>query len=54
MTQQSHTVEVDSKYLRGLERSSKWLSYLEAAGVNNWEGSEYAHELQDEYNEAKE
>ena len=28
-----------------LQEESKWLSALEAAGVDNWEGISYAHEI---------
>jgi hypothetical protein len=35
---------IDSKVLRILQRDSEWLSYLEAAGVDNWEGYEVAQQ----------
>jgi hypothetical protein len=31
-----------------LEEDSKWLGYLEAAGVDNWSGYEYAQEMIEE------
>jgi len=34
-----------SEYTK-LEKRSKWLGYLEAAGVDNWEGYSYASDLQ--------
>lgn len=37
------TITVD-EYKELLEKA-KWLGYLEAAGVDNWEGVSLAHEL---------
>jgi len=34
-----------------LKQRSKWLGYLEAAGVDNWEGVEYANQLRTEEEE---
>jgi len=39
-----------NEYEELLERSA-WLSALEAAGVDNWEGSEIAQDIYDERNE---
>lgn len=36
-----------SEYTR-LNKAADWLSYLEAAGVDNWEGYDFARELQRE------
>lgn len=36
-------------YLDELEERDIWLSALENAGVNNWEGYEYAQELMEEW-----
>lgn len=36
---------VNKVYLSQLEEDSAWLGYLEAAGVDNWEGFDFAHEL---------
>ena len=49
------TVEIsESEYLKLLERDS-FLCALEAAGVDNWDGYEHAHEIleqwQNEYSE---
>ena len=35
-------------YIETLEYKSKWLECLEAAGVDNWEGCEYASELMED------
>ncbi len=34
--------------LESLEESSQWLADLEAAGVDNWGGIDYAYDLRDE------
>ena len=34
-------------YLKKLEESYDWLQCLEAAGVDNWEGCDMAHEIQE-------
>lgn len=31
--------------IRNMARDSRWLSYLEAAGVDNWEGYEHAADM---------
>ena len=31
-----------------LIKDSEWLSYLEGAGVDNWDGFSYAHEMRAE------
>lgn len=36
-------------YLDELEERDIWLSALENAGVDNWEGYEYAQELMEEW-----
>lgn len=36
-------------YLDKLEERDLWLSALENAGVDNWEGYEYAQELMEEW-----
>ena len=43
-------VTITKKEYNRLLDSAEWLSYLEAAGVDNWEGYDYAHELQREAN----
>lgn len=41
------TVTITKKeYLRLIE-DSDWLGYLKAAGVDNWDGFDYARELRD-------
>lgn len=37
-----------SEYARLLERD-EWLSFLEAAGVDNWEGYSETYDLRDEW-----
>ncbi|PCI28315.1 RecBCD nuclease inhibitor [Candidatus Wolfebacteria bacterium] len=34
--------------LEELEADREWLSWLEAAGVDNWEGFSHAQEMRDE------
>ena len=48
------TITITKKEYDKLVKDSTWLSYLEAAGVDNWDGSSYAYEMQeeDEANEA--
>lgn len=36
---------VDPEYLKSLQDSARWLQALEDAGVDNWDGFEYAQEL---------
>ena len=36
-------------YLDKLEERERWLCALEAAGVDNWSGYEYAHEVIEEW-----
>lgn len=31
--------------IRSMARDSRWLMYLESAGVDNWQGIEYAIDL---------
>ncbi len=40
-------------YLDELEERERWLCVLEAAGVDNWEGYEYAQELMYEQDNEK-
>lgn len=39
------TVEITRKEYDRLVKDSEWLSCLEAAGVDNWEGYDYALEM---------
>lgn len=40
--------EITEKEYQRLREDSNWLSYLEAAGVDNWEGISYAYDLRRE------
>lgn len=44
------TVTITKQEHERLLKDSEWLYYLERAGVDNWEGYDYAHELQSEDN----
>ena len=44
MTDQEMVTISKAEYERLLDRDL-WLDYLEAAGVDNWDGISYAHEL---------
>lgn len=41
----SKTVTISEVEYKALLRDQKWLNCLEAAGVDNWEGYEYAAEM---------
>ena len=41
-------VTISKKEYDELCERDEWLTYLEAAGVDNWDGFEYAMELRDE------
>lgn len=41
-------VTIPRREYEALLADSEWLGYLEAAGVDNWDGIEYAYELKDE------
>lgn len=43
MEPETVTITVDE--LNKLKRQSDWLNCLEAAGVDNWEGIDYAYEM---------
>lgn len=45
------TVTITRKEYDQLVKDSEWLSYLEAAGVDNWEGYDYAIEMMQEADE---
>jgi hypothetical protein len=38
-------IEVPIKEYEELQRRSEWLSYLETAGVDNWEGYDIAYDM---------
>ncbi len=42
------TITITKKEYEKLKDDSKWLSCLEAAGVDNWEGYDFARELLDD------
>lgn len=42
------TVTIPREEYESLLEDSKWLSALENAGVDNWSGIEFAHELLEE------
>lgn len=43
--EQEEMITITKKEYHSLLDDSEWLSYLEAAGVDNWEGYDYAQEL---------
>lgn len=45
---------VSKKRLQELEEKELWLSALQCAGVDNWEGCEYAEELLHEWEQEPE
>ena len=44
----SDIVTVDRSHYESLLERERWLCALEAAGVDNWEGISYAHDLYEE------
>ncbi len=46
--------EILIKYLEEMDNDSIFLSALQNAGVDNWEGYEYAQELLEEWNDENE
>jgi metal-dependent HD superfamily phosphatase/phosphodiesterase len=42
------TVTIPKSVYEQLLKDSEWLSYLEAAGVDNWDGFDYAFEMREE------
>lgn len=45
------TITITKKEYESLKEDARWLQYLEGAGVDNWEGYDYARELWREENE---
>lgn len=45
------TVTISKKEYESLKEDARWLQCLEGAGVDNWEGYDYAHELLNEEND---
>jgi hypothetical protein len=39
------TVTIPRKMYEELIESQRWLTALESAGVDNWDGIDYAHEI---------
>jgi hypothetical protein len=39
------TVTISKKEYESLKDAARWLQCLENAGVDNWEGNDYAYEL---------
>lgn len=48
------TVTISKTEYDLLNKRSDWLGWLEAAGVDNWCGWGYAHELREEFNSTME
>jgi hypothetical protein len=44
-------VTITKKEYKRLFKREEWLSCLEAAGVDNWEGFDYAREIKNEQDE---
>ena len=42
------TITITMKLYNSLVEDSRWLTYLERAGVDNWSGYDFAIELRDE------
>ena len=51
---EKETITITKKEYKKLKANSRWLSCLEAAGVDNWEGYDYARELLKESEKDKE
>lgn len=41
-------IEIDEREYNALKRDSQWLSCLEQAGVDNWEGYDMAQDMMSE------
>ena len=41
-------VEITKAEYDRLKEDSEWLGYLNAAGVDNWDGCSYAYEMKEE------
>jgi len=42
------TVTISKKEYESLKEDARWLQCLESAGVDNWQGIDYAYELKRE------
>lgn len=49
--QTKETVEISRDRYLELIGAERWLEALEAAGVDNWDGISYAHDLLEESND---
>jgi len=45
------TITISKKEYESLKEDARWLQCLENAGVDNWEGYDYARELLNEEND---
>ena len=45
-------ITIDKTLYNELMRDSRWLSALDAAGVDDWDGIDFAHELFEKWEEA--
>lgn len=41
-------IEKLKKTIKSMEKDVRWLGCLEAAGVDNWSGYDFAHEIREE------
>lgn len=48
------TVTISKSEYERLVRDSEWLALLEAAGVDNWQGIDYAYELKHQADDGNE
>jgi len=48
LTNETKSVTISTEDYEYLKSRDEWLQCLEAAGVDNWEGYDYAHELKQE------
>lgn len=46
---ENDTVTIPRKMYEGLIESQRWLSALESAGVDNWDGYDFAKEILEEW-----
>lgn len=48
MSNETETVTISKQEYDKLKKRDEFLSALEAAGVDNWDGIEYAHEIMED------
>ena len=51
MTTNEETITIPKRIYDNLVSDADWLAALEAAGVDNWEGFDYAHDILAEWNQ---